>query len=116
MNKLRGQLTLEVPMGTLDVLLNLNAMRIACEDMKCELHELLKMGDKNPVEVIPRIYFAGYKNAFYLRNEKPVLNWDQFAAQVGTLDVDTLLKDVLESTGANDDTLGNGMGAEAPTP
>lgn len=116
MNKLRGQLTLEVPMGTLDILLNLNAMRIACEDMMCELNELLKRGDDHPVEVIPRIYFAGYKNAFYLRNEKPVLTWDQFAAQVGTLDIDSLLRDVLEATGGNDDTLGNGTGAEAPAP
>ena len=116
MNTLRGFFELELPMGNVDCLLNLNALRIASEDMSCELNELLKGSDENPLKVIPVIYFAGYKNALYLKNEKPQIQFEQFAAQLGTLDFEQLTKQLLEATGGNDDTLGNGEGVKAPTP
>jgi len=116
MNTLRGFVELNLPMGKVECLLNLNALRIASQDMKCELHELLEGADKRPLTTLPAIYFAGYKNALYLKNEQPQLQFEHFAAQLGTLDFEELTKDLLDSVGANDDTLGNGMGAAAPTP
>jgi hypothetical protein len=116
MNTLRGFVELNLPMGKVECLLNLNALRIASQDLKIELNELLTGADEKPLEVLPAIYFAGYKNALYLKNEQPSLQFEHFAAQLGTLDFEELTQDLLKSVGANDETLGNGMGAAAPTP
>lgn len=116
MNKLRGFFELDLPMGKVEVLLNLNALRIASEDMNCELHELLKGADSNPLKTLPAVYFAGYKNWKFLKNEKPAMQFDQFAAQLGTLDFEKLTNDLAEATGAKDEELGNGEGVKAPTP
>lgn len=116
MNTLRGFFELELPLGKVECLLNLNALRIASQDMGCELNELLSGADTNPLQVIPTIYFAGYRNALYLKNEKPQIQFEQFAAQLGTLDFEQLTQQLLEATGGNDDTLGNGEGVKAPTP
>lgn len=116
MNTLRGFFELELPLGKVDCLLNLNALRIASEDMNCELNELLKGSDENPLKVIPVIYYAGHKNALFLKNEKAQIEFEQFAAQLGTLDFEKLTDQLMMATGAKDETLGNGEGVQTPTP
>lgn len=116
MNTLRGFFQLDLPAGKIECLLNLNALRIASQTLDLELHELLKRSETDPLLIMPAIYFAGYKNALYLNNKDASLGFEQFAAQLGTLDFEQLTTQMLEALGANDETLGNVGGAEAPTP
>jgi hypothetical protein len=114
MNKLRGHVELELPAGKTQVLLNLNALRLASQDLGVELNELLNQADSSALEALPRIYYAGYKNYCYLKGADVKYQFEQFAAQLGTLDFEELTNDLLEATGAKDETLGNGTGAKTP--
>tara|TARA_R110000772_G_scaffold199883_1_gene310479 strand:+ start:947 stop:1294 length:348 start_codon:yes stop_codon:yes gene_type:complete len=93
-NNLRGAFSLPLPAGEVDVLLNLNALRLCTEAEGIELGELLEKMAGDSVTVLPKLLFAAYKNKVFLTGGTPVYEFEQFAAQVGTLDIEAILENV----------------------
>ena len=67
---------------TLDALLNMNAMRILCQDQDMDLADLDVLATRNALEFVPAVLWAGVKNAAaYHGKEVPsALSFDRFAA------------------------------------
>lgn len=82
MNTLRGQLEVKAGEHTLSALLNMNAMRILCQDHDMDLAELDDLATSNALEFVPAVLWAGVKNAAaYHGNTVPEgLHFERFAA------------------------------------
>ncbi len=93
-NNLRGAFSLPLPAGDIDVLLNLNALRLCTEAEGIELGALLERMASDSVTVLPKLLYAAYKNKVFLSGGTPVYEFEQFAAQVGTLDIEAILENV----------------------
>ena len=116
MNSLRGRFVLDLEKGPATVLLNLNALRICCEADGIELGELLEQVTKDPVKAMPRLVWAGVENHSHYTGEAHGWTFEQFAAQLGSLDFATITDQVNTALGVNDETEGKGEGAKAPNP
>ena len=93
-NTLRGAFSLPLPAGEVDVLLNLNALRLCTEAEGIELGDLLERMASDSVTVLPKLLYAAYKNKVYLTGSTPAYEFEQFAAQLGTLDIENILTNV----------------------
>jgi hypothetical protein len=82
MNTLRGQVEVKAGEYTLDALLNMNAMRILCQDQEMDLADLDVMATRNALEFVPAVLWAGIKNAaaFHGKEMPEALSFDRFAA------------------------------------
>ena len=82
-NSLRGQTTVDVGDQSFDVLLNMNAFRLMCQDKGFELHELDEFVKKNALDFIPTMVYWGVMNAADLNGrERPDVTFDRIAAVV----------------------------------
>ena len=82
MNTLRGQVEVKAGEYTLDALLNMNAMRILCQDHDMDLADLDVMATRNALEFVPAVLWAGVKNAaaYHGKDMPDALSFDRFAA------------------------------------
>ena len=82
-NSLRGQTTIKVGKQTLDVLLNMNACRLMCQDKGMELSDLDNFVAKNALDFVPTMVFWGVMNAAdFAGKERPDVSFDRLAAVV----------------------------------
>ena len=82
-NSLRGQPNIDVGDQSFDVLLNMNAFRLMCQDKGFELHELDEFVKKNALDFIPTMVYWGVMNAADLKGEdRPDVTFDRLAAVV----------------------------------
>ena len=63
-------------------LLNMNAMRILCQDQEMDLADLDELATRNALEFVPAVLWAGVRNAAaYHGHDVPEgLSFDRFAA------------------------------------
>lgn len=82
MNTLRGQVEVKAGEYTLEALLNMNAMRILCQDQDMDLADLDALATKNALEFVPAVLWAGIKNAaaYHGKDMPTALSFDRFAA------------------------------------
>jgi len=111
-NKLRGQTTVEIGDNTFDVLLNMNAFRLLCQDRKIELAELDQFVNSSPLEFVPTVVFWGIMNAADFKGaSRPEISFDHLAAVVcADLDQFNELSEVIGSSigaGVEGDNSGN---------
>lgn len=82
-NNLRGQTTVTIGDNTFDVLLNMNAFRLLCQDKGMELVELDDFVNANPLDFVPSVVFWGVMNAAdFAGTERPELSFNRLAAVV----------------------------------
>lgn len=82
-NSLRGQTTVTIGDDTFDVLLNMNAFRLLCQDRDMELTDLDDFVTKSPLEFVPTMVFWGVMNAADLAGvARPDIAFDRLAAVV----------------------------------
>jgi len=82
MNTLRGQVEVKAGEHTLEALLNMNAMRILCQDQDMTLADLDVMASSNALEFVPAVLWAGIKNAaaYHGKDMSHELSFERFAA------------------------------------
>ena len=82
MNTLRGQVEVKAGEYTLEALLNMNAMRILCQDQDMDLADLDGMATRNALEFVPAVLWSGIKNAaaYHGKYMPDGLSFDRFAA------------------------------------
>jgi hypothetical protein len=102
MNNLRGEFVLPLPAGSVDVLLNLNALRLCTEAEGIELGDLLERMAKDSLSIMPKLLYAAYRNNVYLEGSTVSYEFEQFAAQVGTLDLEEILQNVQQAMEAGE--------------
>ena len=62
-NSLRGQTTVTIGDDQFEVLLNMNAFRLMCQDRGMELQQMDDFLGKSPLDFVPSIVFWGIMNA-----------------------------------------------------
>ena len=99
-NSLRGQTTVDVGDQSFDVLLNMNAFRLMCQDKGFELSELDEFVSKNPLDFIPTMVYWGVMNAADFKGEpRPEIPFNRLAAVVcGDMDQFTNLSEAIGSS------------------
>lgn len=82
-NSLRGQTTITVGEDQFEVLLNMNAFRLLCQDRDFELTDLDTFVSKSPLDFVPAVVFWGMMNAADLKGDpRPDISFDRVAAIV----------------------------------
>lgn len=107
-NNLRGQNLVTIGDDTFDVLLNMNAFRLMCQDRDMELSELDEFVNANPLEFVPSVVYWGVMNAAdFAGIDRPEIPFNRLAAVVcGDMEQFTNLS---EAIGAS---LGSKVGEE----
>ena len=107
-NNLRGQTTVTICESTFDVLLNMNAFRLLCQDRNMELAELDDFVNANPLDFVPSVVYWGVMNAADFNGiDRPEIPFNRLAAVVcGDMEQFTNLS---EAIGAS---LGSKVGEE----
>lgn len=82
-NSLRGQTTVTIGDDQFEVLLNMNAFRLMCQDRGMELQQMDDFLGKSPLDFVPSIVFWGIMNAAdYKGDARPDITFDRLAAVV----------------------------------
>ena len=99
-NEMRGETIVTIGDETIDVLLNMNAFRLMCQDRDMELSELDECGNANPLEFVPCVVFWGVMNAADFKGEpRPEIPFNRLAAVVcGDMDQFTNLSEAIGSS------------------
>jgi hypothetical protein len=107
-NEMRGETTVTIGGESIDVVLNMNAFRLMCQDRDMELSELDAFVNANPLEFVPCVVFWGVMNAADLKGEpRPDIAFNRLAAVVcGDMDQFTHLSEAIGSS------LGTKVGGE----
>jgi len=99
-NEMRGETIVTIGDETIDVLLNMNAFRLMCQDRDMELSELDEFVNANPLEFVPCVVFWGVMNAADFKGEpRPEIPFNRLAAVVcGDMDQFTHLSEAIGSS------------------
>lgn len=98
-NPYRGQIRLALHSGEVLAVIDANALRLCMEDLKeDDLTEMLTSLQTKGLDRVPRLLWHGLRNAKFLEgSSEPPMPWEFFAAQVGQLEFEPLVKKVAKA-------------------